>query len=263
MAKRLNLATRAFGAEPVLPDVVSLADWIAGHRGTAADITTCLLDQSLIPQLDAGIMIPCAGGIFYADRIRQSIRGISDNKAVGELHVDSSAISEDGAGIFLQRKGAWCAMPAPHYLAISDTYYDDAGEWTDAICGAYRTIMRSMRDSGVSGHILICRTIDGAELAALAGGKVLFFQPEPNRENLAGILEHQQQIAVGKNHLEAVFDLTKEYSLRKIFIIDPDPESIDLALSYLDPDQVVAGGYCRENCGVYWKMVAASAVYWQ
>src|SRR5512139_1570191 len=106
MAKRLNLATRAFGAEPPRPDIAALAEWIAEHRGAAADITTYLLDQSLIPQLDEGIGVPCAGGKFYADRIRHCICGIRENRAVGELHVDTPAFIEDGARIFLLAKGA-------------------------------------------------------------------------------------------------------------------------------------------------------------
>jgi hypothetical protein len=263
MVKRYKLATRAFGAEPGMPDVAALAEWIAEHRGTTADIITYRLDQSLAPQIEVGIMTPCAGGKFYADRIRQSISGISDNAAVGELHVDTPAIIEDAAGIVVQKKGAWCAMPAPRLLGITDEYYDDVYEWSDAICGVYRTIMRLMRDSGVAGNILICETIDDAELTALAGQKVFFFQPASDRESLASLMEHQRQIAVGKNHLETVFDLTEEYTIQKIFIIDPDPSSINLALSQLDPDQVVAGGYCLKECGEYWKTLAENAVYWK
>ena len=57
MVKRRNLSTRAFGAEPGIPDVAVLAAWIADHRGTPADIITYLLDQSLAPQLAAGITL--------------------------------------------------------------------------------------------------------------------------------------------------------------------------------------------------------------
>ena len=112
MAKRHKLATRAFGAEPGLPEVTGLADRIAEHWGREADIITYRLDQSLAPQLSADIGLPCSGGKFYADRIRQCIAGIHDNRAVGELHVDTPAIIEDAAGIVVQKKEAWCAMPA-------------------------------------------------------------------------------------------------------------------------------------------------------
>jgi hypothetical protein len=261
MVKRLKLATRAFGAEPGLPDVAGLAEWIAEHRGRMADIVTYRLDQSLAPQLDAGIMVPCAGGKFYAARIRQCMSDINDNKAVGELHVDTPAIIEDAAGIVMQKKGAWCAIPAPHVLGITDTYYDDKDEWSDAICDAYRTIMREMRDTGITGHVLIADRMDHAELASLARQNVFFFAPAPCREDLPALMEHQRQVAIGKDQVQMVFDLMNEYTLQKIFITSPDRESINLALDHLDPDQVVAGGYCTEDCGKYWKTLAADAFY--
>ena len=158
MVKQRKLATRAFGAEPGLPDVAGLAEWIAGHRGIEADIVTYRLDQSLAPQVSAEIQSPCAGGKFYADRIRQCITGINNNKAVGELHIDTPAIIEDAAGIVVQKKGAWCAIPAPRMLGITDAYYHDDDEWRAAICEAYGTIMRTMRDTGVAGHVLIADT---------------------------------------------------------------------------------------------------------
>ena len=261
MVKRVKLATRAFGAEPGLPDVAALAEWIAEHRGRTADITTYRLHESLAPQVSAEILSPCAGGKFYLDRIRECITGIRDNKAVGELHLDSPAIIEDAAGIVVQKKGAACAIPAPHVLGIRDAYYEDKDEWSDAICGIYQDLMRAMRDIGVSGHVLICDTMQEAELASLARQKIFFFQPEPDREGLAALMEYQDQIAVGKDHLETLFDLTNEYTLRKVFIIDPDPAAIRLARSHLDPDQIVGGGYCTDDCGEYWKDLVVRAVY--
>ena len=261
MVKRHNLATRAFGAEPGQPDVAALTAWVAEHRGRMADITTFQLDRSLAPQLEAGIMTPCAGGKFYADRIRQCIAGIKDTKATGELHLDAREIIEDAAGIVVQKKGAWCAIPAPHVLGITDTYYDNVAEWTGAICDMYRALTRAMRDTGVPAHVLVCDTMDDAELAALSSQKIFFFQPEPGRDDLARLMEHQRQVAVRKQHLKKVLDLMDEYTLQKVFIVDPDKESINLALSHLDPDQVVAGGYCTDAGSDYWKDLVAAAVY--
>ncbi len=85
MVKRLKLATRAFGAEPGIPELTVLAAWIAEHRGTTADIITYLLDQSLEPQVSAGIMAPCAGGRFYKNRIMQCLLGVDGRKATGEI----------------------------------------------------------------------------------------------------------------------------------------------------------------------------------
>ena len=260
MAKRLNLATRAFGAEPGVPDVAGLAEWIAEHKGRQADITTYRLDRSLAPQATAGIGTCCAGGMFLADRILASLSGVDGRKAVGEIHPDTHEIIEDAAGIVVQKRGAWCAMPAPHVLGLEDSFYDDVDEWDYAICGAYRTLMRAMRDVGVAGHVLICDNMEDAELAALARQKVFFFQPKSDREGLAGLLEYQHQVAVGKEQLETLFDLTNEYTLRKVFIIDPDAKAIGLARTHMDPDQIVAAGYCLDECDTYWKDLVARAV---
>jgi hypothetical protein len=261
MVKRQKLTTRALGTEPGMPDVIALAAWIAANRGTAADIITFLLDQSLEPQVSAGIIVPCAGGRFYKNRIMHCLLGVNNGKATGEIALDSDAISEDAAGIVGQKKGAWCALPAPHVLGIIDTYYDDEYEWNDAITSTYRTLMRSMRDVGISGHVLICENISEPEIAPLVRQNVFFFQPEPDKESMECLLEHQRQIAVGGNHLETLLDLSGEYDLRKIILIDPDQESITRALSCLDPDQVSVGGYCTSQCEKYWKNLVESAVY--
>ncbi|MDD5186671.1 MAG: hypothetical protein PHF57_00510, partial [Methanoregula sp.] len=116
MVKRQNLPTRAFGAEPGVPDIPALAGWVAAHRGMRADLLTYRLDQSLAPQRSAGITIPCAGGRFYADRILScllGITGVSGKKAVDEIGVQPDAMIEDAGRITAQQKGAWCAIPVP------------------------------------------------------------------------------------------------------------------------------------------------------
>jgi hypothetical protein len=262
MVKRLVLPTRGLGAEPGIPEVTVLAAWIAERRGRPADILTYLLDQSLEPQVTAGIMAPCAGGRFYKNRILQCLIGIDGREATGEIGMDPREISEDAAGIAGQKKGAWCALPAPHVLGIADAFYHDTSEWNDAITGAYRSLMRSMRDQGINGHVLICDSLSEPEITSLARQNVLFFQPKPDRGSLACLLEHQQQIAVGRDQLNILLDLSNEYDLRKIIIVDPDPESIARALSCLDPDEISAGGYCRrDTCEGYWKHLVGVAVY--
>ena len=121
--------------------------------------------------------------------------------------------------------------------------------------------MRSMRDVGISGHVLICDTMSEPEIASLVRQNVFFFQLKPDRESLACLLEYQRQIAVGRDKLDTVLDLSSEYDLRKIIIIDPDQQSISRALSCLDPDQVSAGGYCTEMVEDYWKNLVDVAVY--
>lgn len=259
MNKRLKLATRAFGAEPGIPCVADLAAWIAEHRGTLADIITYLLDRSLHPQTEAGILAPCAGGRFYKSRIMDSLLGVEGGKVTGEIALDCPAIREDADAISGWKKGIWCAVPAPHTLGITDGYYNDESEWSDAITGLYRTLMRSMRDGGIRGHVLICDALSEPEIIPLCGQNVFFFQPEPGRDGLECLLEHQQQVAVGRKQIDLVLDLTSEYDIRRLIIIDPDPASIAHALTCFDPDQISAGGYCTEMDDRYWKNLAESA----
>jgi hypothetical protein len=261
MVKRLTLPTRAFGAEPGVPDIPALTKWVAEHRGMTADLLTYRIDQSLVPQISAGITAPCAGGKFYADRILSCLIGVTGRKAVDEIGVDTDAVFEDACAMVGQKKGVWCAMPAPHALGIVDTYYDDEDEWNDAITGAYRTIMRAMRDAGIAGHMIIGDVADDAEISGLAHPNVFFFFPKQNREILQCVLEHQRQVAVSKSALTTALDLRNEYDLHRIIVLDPDEEAIALALSHVDPDQIMAGGYCTEKCDTYWKSLVDAAFY--
>src|SRR5665811_2518975 len=113
MKKRLNLATRAFGAEPAMPDIAALAAWIEENRGTAADIITYLLDQSLAPQVAAGISAPCAGGRFYKNRVMECLFGVEGGKATDEVYLNYQAILEDAAKIVVQKTvpGVPCPLP--------------------------------------------------------------------------------------------------------------------------------------------------------
>jgi hypothetical protein len=226
-----------------------------------ADITTYRLFQSLAPQLAAGIGLPCAGGKFCADRVRASLLGVEGVRATGEIAVHTEALIEDAAGIVVQKRNSWCALPAPHVLGLIDSYYCDDEEWSDAITEAYGAIMRAMRDIGIAGHVLIGDKAEEMEIAALISPKVFFFLPDADRKGFEILMEHQRQIAVLPEQLETVFDLTNEYDLRKVIIVDADAEAITFALSHLDPDQVSVGGYCRDESGEYWKNLVDAAVY--
>jgi len=128
MVKRLKLGTRAMGAEPGSPELPALATWVSGHRGTPADLITYQIELSLSPQLSAGIISPCAGGKFYRDRIMASLNGVDDGKATDEISLNPHEIIRDAGRIIAQKKGSWCALPAPHLLGITDGFYDDEEE---------------------------------------------------------------------------------------------------------------------------------------
>jgi hypothetical protein len=206
-------------------------------------------------------MSPCAGGKFYRERIMACLSGVDEGKATAEISLDSLEIIQDAAEIALRRKGMWCSLPAPHVLGIADAFYDDEEEWNDALYGVYRMLMRSMRDTGINGHVLICDTIEEAEVTSLVRQNVFFYVLEPGSDDLAYLMEHQTQIAVGRDQLETLLDLTGEYDLRRLILVDPDSSSISRALSCLDPDQIIAGGYCMGSGENYWKNLVSSATY--
>jgi len=265
MVKRHELATRGLGAEPGIPDVKVLADWIAEHRGRSADITTYRCDQSLAPQIENGIGLACAGGKFTAAHVLESISGIEDCRATGEFHVQAGPLREDAAGTYLRKKGSWFALPAPHVLGITDLYYHDDEEWADALTGTYRSIMREMRDVGITGHVLLCERTDPVEIAALAQHqRCFFFIPDPCRTDLERMLDRQSQVAVGRSGLGTLINCMDEYDVSRIILVDPDDAAVRLALSHFDPDQVTIGGYCTaEDAGAYWKNLVEGAGYWK
>ena len=263
MPKVVPLPTRALGAEPGAPDPAALATWVADHRGAKADLHAYQLDCSLAPQLASGITFPCAGGLFCQDRIRECLIGLNAemDAAVEEIHVETRALAEDAARLAAEKKGIWCALPAPSSLGIADRYYRDNEEWCAAMTNAYRTMMRAMRDAGVGGHVLICTTVDDQEVASLAGKKAFFFAPEPRGTTLETLMEYQREIAVSPKMLETAIDLANQYEVNRWIIVDPDKEAIRLALSHADADQVTGGGYCTEECGSYWEQIVKKAAY--
>jgi hypothetical protein len=54
--------------------------------------------------------------------------------------------------------------------------------------------------------------------------------------------------------------LLEEYEIRHLTIVDGDADDLRTALEHLDPDQVSLGGYCREDCGGYWKGLMERAI---
>lgn len=263
IVKRRPLPTRALGTEPNSPDIPALAAWVAERRevNEAGDLTTYQITQALAPQLGAGITAPCAGGIFYKTRLLSSFTGIEERIIIGETEVVGSEIIADCMELACMKKRVWCALPAPHILSISDSYYGDEDEAAIAVAGLYRSAMRSMRDAGIGGHILICNRTDDAELSTLSRRNVFFFHPDPNPSDIGLLLEYQNRVAVPGSDLPAVFGLSSEYDLNQVIILNADVGSITLALSHMDPDQIVIGGYCTGPSETYWKEIADNAFY--
>ena len=93
-----------------MPDVSALARWVAEHRGMTADLMTYRINQSLGPQLPAGITFPCAGGKFLKDRILSCLIGVTGDKAVDEIGVKTGPVIEDACALIGQKR-----VPGVHY----------------------------------------------------------------------------------------------------------------------------------------------------
>ena len=245
MARKLKFRTRSFGSESRTPDLNELTRWVSGRRGIEGDITTYHLESSLLPQLDAGIDLPCAGGLFFGARLKESLEGVNEETITGELDYTPDVLVADAIDIRDKHGATWFSMPAPHNVGIKDEYYGDAEEALLAIIKVYRGAMRSMRDAGTKGHVLICSHINPAELESLSGKRVFFFQKDPTAEDLALLLEYQKHIAIECAQIHLLIDLMEEYVVSGLVILHPEPAALLEAMKHWDPDRIFTGGYCR------------------
>jgi hypothetical protein len=261
MRKKLSFRTVSLGTEPTIPEEDVLARWIRENRGRNADLITFLLEEGLIPQIVAEIGDICTGGRFYGNRWLECLTGIEERRVVGELGYLSVPVMNDALDVGTLARGARVALPAPHLLALKDSYFGDELEMQDALSVQYRNLMRTMRDSGIAGHVLHCDRIIEHEVEMLAGKKVFFYPEKPDSAGLATLLEYQQTLAVTPEDIPLVEGLIEEYEINRIILLDPGPEELSALLTIRDPDQIATGGYCTSGCNIYWKrLVDASTI---
>jgi hypothetical protein len=261
MSKILQFSTRSLGSEVDSPDPGELAGWASGRRGLGGDLTTFMLEQSLDPQVQPGIGLPCAGGVFYRDRWLESLIGVSEGVITGEMEMDPSLLRSDVEGLLKRKKDLWFAIPAPHKFGLQDGYYGDPEEATRAVLGQVKRLMRAMRDERAGGHVILCERPDAVEMEMLAMKKSLFFQPDPRGDDLAAVLEYQRTIAVESRDLPLLTGLMAEYQVKDLVLVNPDAGAFQQALEHFDPEHITAGGYCTSGCREYWEELAGSAFY--
>jgi hypothetical protein len=257
MAKRQRLETRGFGGEAAIPPLSWLADRLRDRPGIEADLTTFRLLESLRPQLGAGIGTVAAGGVFYADRWREAIGGARNGVLREAPFPESDALVMDARAIAAEARAPFAATPAPSALNLVDRYYGDGAEAGAAIRDVCGNLMRTMRDAGVAGHVLITPSPVDEELEDLASPFTFFYCPDPDAEAIAILLEHQRPLALPGKRVAGLNDLIDQYGTRPVYLIDPTEEEIAAGLEVLDPDHLRIGGFCPGNCEVYWQAPAA------
>jgi hypothetical protein len=259
MAKKVIFPTRSFGSDAPTAEVPELSKWAGSRSGKGGDLLLFQLEKTLIPQIDAGIGIPCAGGPFYEERILESSRGIREGMITGELWLDPGLLQGDGKALRAHLPGLWCAIPAPSLLDMKNEYYSDDEDALHALCSHYLVIMREMRDQGVAGHVLLADRAEEEEMERLSGRKTFFYLTKNDESALSVLLENQRDVAVRSDDLEVLAGLSEEFRIATVHLCDPDPGSLKRLLEWRDRDQVAVGGYCREECSGYWKSVVESS----
>ena len=259
VGKPIVFPTRSFGSDAPPPDPGLLAQWVRTRRGQPADLTSYFLEQGLVPQLDAGVALPCAGGRFYRERWLDALTGIEDSVITAEPGCNPTELVADAVDLGRIRKNPRVAIPAPHVLALEDRYFRDPDEADQCLSAVYRDLMRAMRDAGAAGHVLCGDRAVPDELAALAGKKVFFHVQDQTSRSLSTLLEHQASVAVRPSALPSLAELMGEYDVQTIILLDPDEPGLRQALTMKDPDQLICGGYCRASCGRYWRDLVEKA----
>ncbi len=257
MAKRLKFPVRSLGSEVPAPQLTSLAQWIAEHRGIEADLTTYLIDQSILPQKEAGIDILCPGGLFYKNRIIESIEGIDQGVVNAEVGANVSRTNFDATMIALSGKGIWMAFPAPHMLALEDAYYGDPEELSHSLCLEYRRLMRSMRDAGISGHIILGEKAVDTEIEAFHSRKTVYYVKNPDISELETIAAYQPILVVPAASISKFQRVIEDNPGHRIVLLDPSDHELRVALENLDPDKIIVGGFCEKSCSTYWQALVS------
>ena len=257
MAKRQRLETRGFGGEAAIPPLSRLAERLRDRPGIEADLTTYRLLESLRLQLGAGIGTVAAGGVFYADRWREAIGGTRNGVLREAPFSEPDALVMDARAIAAEARAPYATTPAPSALNLVDRHFGDAAEAGAAIRDVCGNLMRTMRDAGVAGHVLITSAPSDEELEDLASPFVFFYSPDPDTEAIAILVEHQRPLALPGQRVPELADLIDQYGTRPVYLIDPTGEEITAGLEVLDPDHLRIGGLCPGDCDAYWRRLAA------
>jgi hypothetical protein len=257
MATRRPLETRGFGGETPIPPVSRLRERLRESPGIEADLTTFRLLESLRPQIAAGLGSVAAGGSFYADRWRESIGGVRNGILREVPFPEPGALTMDARAIAAEARMPFATAPAPSTLGIPDRCYGDPAEAAAALRDVCSSLMRSMRDAGIAGHVLIVPSPADDELEELASPYTFFYSQDPDEQAIAVILEHQRPIALPGYRARWLAELIDQYGTRPVYLVDPAEDEVAAALEVVDADHLRIGGFCQEDCDAYWARIAA------
>ncbi|MPL79472.1 hypothetical protein SDC9_25351 [bioreactor metagenome] len=253
-----SFPVRSLGsALPAAPDASVLSSWIMSRYGRETDLITWHIETTLKDQLPA-VEYPAAGGGFYADRLLDAFTNVRDGAIFREFDVDPAAIHADIELVNGLRKHCWWSLPAPSGLDVRDEYFGDTEECAASLSEAFGSVCRLMRDAGIAGHILTTDAPNEEELADLSGKKFLWAVPDPYLEM---VLEYQRDVVVSREKTAQLSDLLDSYDIRRVYVCDPDADSLTTVLGSFDPEYIfVCGVGPKEERRSYWEHLAEITV---
>lgn len=253
--RELSFRVRSLGSEkPASPAAEELAAWIRRHTGTAADLTTWEIEETLDAQSE-DVPVPAAGGMFYRDRIAAAFSNVSDQRISEEFDLQTAEIAADCAAAGKIRKGCWWAVPSPQALHFTDGYFADADAASEAVVDAVMRVCRVMRDSGAAGHVLLYDDCpDAIDLEHFSGRRFLRFVPDACLET---VLEVQRDLILSAEAVPRLTELADCYTIRQVYITDPTADALAGVCRLFDPDDVFCAGTAPEmGQKAYWKNLA-------
>ncbi|GAA5262002.1 type III secretion system chaperone family protein [Methanocalculus sp. MC3] len=232
MAKRLAIPVRSLGSEVDTPSVSDLSEWAKTRAGQGGDLVTYHLMKTVEAQKE--VHIPAAGGWFYFDRAR----------AASLPDAPSDDLLDDIEAVNSVRKNCWWSLPSAASLC------SDPDE--DQIL-FFRQFLRTMRDAGVFGHVILLKEEPKPlELELVSGRRIFLHQMSPTERGLEKVLEVQRDIAVAPALLPLLGELMGSYTVRKIIVMDGGEADLRAAKELVDLDNIMTGGYAPAKKPSYW-----------
>jgi hypothetical protein len=262
MKKSLKFQTVSLGSEySGEPDMNALKEWIGERHHKGGDIILFRLLSMVGIQKAAGIDELCAGGLFYRERMLECLKGIDEGVIMGEIDFDPDPVIADITELLGGGFRCRMALPSPHEYGLKDQYFGDIEEANTAFFSMYRRFFREMRDAGVTGHVVIYHDPLVEAFESMKGRKVFFFNPAHRRPDLEMLLEYQDSVAIAPSGLDLVIDMTGEFKVRNLVLIDPSRDAIALALQHWEPEHIALGGYNPGLHGTYWETLVSDSTY--
>lgn len=256
MPKMRPFPTRSFGSEQPPPSAGELAGLVGRMGGHTADYLTFQVVSSFLPQVGAGIGVPCAGGLFYGKRIAPDPPGAGPGTDIPEP--DLEMIGNDLQAVRSMSGSFAVAFPSPSNLA-GQAAPAPAGRDPDELFLVYRRVIRITREQGSVNQILFANEFMHEELEVLGGGKTLFFPLIRTEKTLSEVLEFQRVLVVSSAELDLAEEIAGSYQVSRVVVLDPDETTLERAAAVFDDDRVEAGGYCTGSCMGYWEDLVKKA----